>query len=222
MKHFIRRGAALGLALALTVTAASASYALGWDVHTAQVPLSQGATLGKNIFWSDSYSDLRHEYYISYSPNENVVPTVAYGDKVLNRQSLSTMAKGLENQGKRVVSGINGDWYVLSTGSTVGLLVTDGVVRATPYHNTAWAVGFYEDGTAFFDLPIVLFGDLNGDGAITAEDVTSLQNHLIRASLLTGPRLRAADVNHDGEVDLQDLFRLIQYVNGDAKISQED
>lgn len=80
----------------------------------------------------------------------------------------------------------------------------------------------YADGTAFFDLPIVLFGDLNGDGAITAEDVTSLQNHLIRASLLTGPRLRAADVNHDGEVDLQDLFRLIQYVNGDAKISQED
>lgn len=80
----------------------------------------------------------------------------------------------------------------------------------------------YEDGTAFFDLPIVLFGDLNGDGAITAEDVTSLQNHLIRASLLDRPPLAAADVNHDGEVDLQDLFRLIQYVNGDAKISQED
>ena len=87
MKHFIRRGVALGLALALTVTAASASYALGWDVHTGQVPLSQGATLGKNIFWSDSYSDLRHEYYISYSPNENVVPTVAYGDKEIGRAS---------------------------------------------------------------------------------------------------------------------------------------
>ena len=184
MKHFIRRGAALGLGLALTVTAASASYALGWDVHTAQVPLSQGATLGKNIFWSDSYSDLRHEYYISYSPNENVVPTVAYGDKVLNRQSLSTMAKGLENQGKRVVSGINGDWYVLSTGSTVGLLVTDGVVRATPYYNTAWAVGFYEDGTAFIGQPALsttvtfggetfkLSGAINKVRKITASDTS--------------------------------------------------
>lgn len=153
MKHFIRRSAAAGLALALTVTAASASYALGWDLHTGQVPLSQGATLDKNIFWSDSYSDLRHEYYISYSPNENVVPTVAYGNKVLDRLTLSSMAKNLENQGKRVVSGINGDWYVLSTGSTVGLLVTDGVVRATPYYNNSWAIGFNEDGTAFIGQP---------------------------------------------------------------------
>ena len=98
MKRLIRRCAAAGLALALTITAASASYALGWDLHTGQVPLSQGATLGKNIFWSDSYSDLRHEYYISYSPNTNVVPTVAYGSKVLNRLSLSSMAKTLESQ----------------------------------------------------------------------------------------------------------------------------
>ena len=41
MKQWIRRGAALGLALALTVTAASASQAMGWDVHTGRAPLSQ-------------------------------------------------------------------------------------------------------------------------------------------------------------------------------------
>ena len=34
MKQFLRRGAALGLALAMTVTAASASQALGWDLPT--------------------------------------------------------------------------------------------------------------------------------------------------------------------------------------------
>ncbi|WP_300267884.1 phosphodiester glycosidase family protein [uncultured Flavonifractor sp.] len=184
MKHFIRRCAAAGLALALTVTAASASYALGWDLHTGQVPLSQGATLGKNIFWSDSYSNLRHEYYISYTPNENVVPTVAYGSKVLDRLTLSSMAKSLENQGKRVVSGINGDWYVLSTGSTVGLLVTDGVVRATPYYNNAWAIGFNEDGTAFIGQPALstnvtfggatykLSGAINKVRKITASDTS--------------------------------------------------
>lgn len=184
MKHFIRRCAAAGLALALTVTAASASYALGWDLHTGQVPLSQGATLGKNIFWSDSYSDLRHEYYISYTPNENVVPTVAYGSKVLDRLTLSSMAKSLENQGKRVVSGINGDWYVLSTGSTVGLLVTDGVVRATPYYNNAWAIGFNEDCTAFIGQPALstnitfggatykLSGAINKVRKITASDTS--------------------------------------------------
>lgn len=182
MKHLIRRSVAAGLALSLTITAASASYALGWDLHTSQVPLSHGAALGKNIFWSDSLSDLRHEYYIAYTPNQAVIPTVAYGSKVLDRATLSGMAKALESQGKRVISGVNGDWYVLNTGSTVGLLVTDGVVRATPYYSNAWAIGFQEDGTAFIGQPALsttvtfggetfkLSGAINKVRKVTASD----------------------------------------------------
>ena len=126
MKHFLRRGAALGLALAMTVTAASASQALGWDLHTGTAPVS-----------------------VSYTPSADVTPTVAYGSKVTDRLTLSGMAQTLESQGKRVVAGINGDWYVLSTGAPTGLVITDGVVRATSYYNNSWAIGFYEDGTAF-------------------------------------------------------------------------
>ena len=149
MKHFLRRGAALGLALAMTVTAASASQALGWDLHTGTAPVSVGTTLTTGQFWSDTYSDLRTEYYVSYTPSADVTPTVAYGSKVTDRLTLSGMAQTLESQGKRVVSGINGDWYVLSTGAPTGLVITDGVVRATSYYNNSWAIGFYEDGTAF-------------------------------------------------------------------------
>lgn len=79
------------------------------------------------MFWSDTYSDLRTEYYVEYSPNASVVPTVAYGSKVTDRVTLSGMAQTLESQGKRVVSGLNGDWYVLSTGAPTGLVVTDGI-----------------------------------------------------------------------------------------------
>ena len=149
----IRRGVALGLALAVTVTAASASNALGWDLHKSSVPISQGTALGTNIFWSDTYSDLRTEYFVSYTPNTNVVPTVAYGDKVLSKATLSGMAKSLESQGKRVVSGLNGDWYVMATGATTGLVVTNGGVRATSYYKDSWAIGFNADGTAFIGQP---------------------------------------------------------------------
>ncbi|WP_130870998.1 phosphodiester glycosidase family protein [Intestinimonas massiliensis (ex Afouda et al. 2020)] len=149
MKKIVRRGTALGLALVMTVTAAAASNALGWDVHKSSVPISQGTTMGKNIFWSDTYSDLRTEYYVSYAPNENVVPTVAYGNKILSKATLSGMAQTLESQGKRVVSGLNGDWYVVATGATTGLVVTNGAVRATPYYTTSWAIGFQTDGSAF-------------------------------------------------------------------------
>ena len=149
MKQFLRRGAALGLALAMTVTAASASQALGWDLHTGTAPISVGTTLTTNYFWSDTYSDLRTEHYVTYTPSADVTPTVAYGTKVTDRVTLTGMAQQLESQGKRVVSGLNGDWYVLSTGAPTGLVVTDGVVRATGYYSSTWAIGFYDDGTAF-------------------------------------------------------------------------
>lgn len=78
----------------------------------------------------------------------------------------------------------------------------------------------YESGLSFFDLPIVLFGDLDGDGKITEDDIAALQNHLVHAEPLTGARLSAADINHDGTVNIWDIHRLIQAVNSDAKISQ--
>ena len=153
MKQFLRRAGALALAFAVTASAASASVALGWNLHTASLPISQGTALDKTIFWSDTYSDLRREFCVTYTPNPDVTPTVAYGDKVLTKATLTEMAASLESQGKRVVSGLNGDWYVVSTGSTTGLLVTDGILRATPYYTTAWAIGFNADGTAFIGQP---------------------------------------------------------------------
>ena len=153
MKNLIRRGTALGLALTMTITAASASNALGWDLHKTSTPVSQGTTLETGRFWSDTYSDLRAEYYVSYAPNENVAPAVSYGDYITSKATLSAMAGSLEGQGKRVVSGLNGDWYVVATGATTGLVITDGVVRATPYFASAWAIGFREDGTAFIGQP---------------------------------------------------------------------
>ncbi|NCB31173.1 MAG: SpoIID/LytB domain-containing protein [Clostridia bacterium] len=79
----------------------------------------------------------------------------------------------------------------------------------------------YDGGATFFDLPAVIFGDLDGDGAIGDDDITALQSHLLHATLLTGPRLSAADVDHNGNVQIEDLILLIRSVNGDAKISQE-
>lgn len=152
MKHWIQQFTAAAMALSLTVgQAALASDALGHDLHSGTMELSQGAELTRGYFWSDTYSDLRTERYVSYTPNENVTPAVAYGSNVLQRATLSTMARQLENQGKRVVGGTNGDFYVLSTGQPLGLVVTDGVLRSSAsYH---YAVGFRADGTAYVGAP---------------------------------------------------------------------
>ena len=152
MIHWNKRLSAAGLALSLLLgQAALASDALGHDLHTGTAVLSEGTTATRSYFWSDTYNDLRTERYVTYTPNEAVNPTVAYGDTVLTRATLSAMARTLEAEGKRVVGGTNGDFYVLTTGQPLGMVVTDGVVRSSSsYHS---AIGFRSDGTAFVGTP---------------------------------------------------------------------
>ncbi len=172
MDHWIKRLSAAGLALSLLMgQAALASDALGHDLHAGTITLSAGAELTRGYFWSDTYSDLRTERYITYTPNEDVRPAVTYGDTVLSKATLSAMAGKLEAAGQRVVGGSNGDFYVVSTGEPLGLVVTEGVVRSSSsYH---YAVGFRADGTAFIGTPglrltatllgerLTIFGGLN-------------------------------------------------------------
>ena len=207
MKQFLRRGAALGLALAMTVTAASASQALGWDLHTGTAPVSVGTTLTTNHFWSDTYSDLRTEHYVTYTPSADVTPTVSYGEKVTDRVTLTGMAQQLESQGKRVVSGLNGDWYVLSTGAPVGIVVTDGVVRAAGYYKSSWAIGFYADGTAFIaqnglSMSVTLGGTaLNLSGGINKVRKTTASDGSGGLTLLTSD-FAAETQNTEAGVDV--------------------
>lgn len=156
MKQWKTRAAALGLALVLALAPpVSASEAMGNEIQSATVRMSIGTSLTKQIFWSDTYSDLRTERYFTYTPSNSVTPTVVYGDKVLTRATLTAMAKTLEDGGRRVVGGINGDLYVLATGVPLGAVVTDGVVRSLPSSDNFgyYAVGFRTDGTAFIGQP---------------------------------------------------------------------
>ena len=163
MKKSIRQVLSAVLALAfLAAPAAQASVALGHDLHEVSTELSVGTGITKGQFWSDTYSDLRTEHYLTYTPNEDVVPTVSYGNYITSRVTLTNMAAVLEYQGHRVVGGINGDYYAFSTGAPNGIVITDGVLRSAYSADSSlgsgawyWAVGFREDGTAFIGKPAI-------------------------------------------------------------------
>ena len=163
MKQIYRKILAAGLSLSLLWgQAAFASDALGHDLHTVTTPVSEGVTVTRGYFWSDTYNDLRTERYVTYTPNEDVSPAVAFGDHILSRATLSAMAKTLEESGKRVVGGVNGDFYVLTTGQPLGLVVTDGVLRSSSsYH---YAIGFRPDGAAFIGRPnLTVYANMLGE-----------------------------------------------------------
>ena len=131
--------------------------------------------LSTNVFWSTAYSDLRTENLITYSPNKTVTPIVTYGDVLTDRSSVADMANALEGEGYRVVAGINGDFYNVSTGLPIGLVITDGVLRSSDAGY--YAIGFRADGTAVLGKPGV---KVSADLGYAVDDGSGSPVELIR------------------------------------------
>lgn len=151
MKSILRRTTALVLCLLLLGSTAFASDALGGKIYSYTLDICDQTTLTREVMWSASKSDLRTENYVTYKPSSSVSPVVSYGTSVLDKQTVYSMAKALEKNGKRVLSGINGDYFVMATGDPLGIVVTDGVLRSSASYLNA--LGFRADGTAFIGTP---------------------------------------------------------------------
>ena len=154
MKNCFRKTLSLLLALsllcALTLPAA-ASEALGEDLTSKEIILNEETQLSTNVFWSTSYSDLRQENFITYTPNRDVTPIVTFGGVLTQRTTVTAAARELEAEGYRVVAGINGDFYNVGTGLPIGIVVTDGLLRSSDAGY--YAVGFKKDGSAVMGKP---------------------------------------------------------------------
>lgn len=166
MKTFLRRiySCALTLSLlAVLAVPAAASDALGEDLTSRETQIHQGTCLSQDVFWSSTYSDLRTENLVTYQPNAAVTPIVTYGGALTDCNTVSATAKALENQGYRVVAGINGDFYNTSTGLPIGLMVANGELKASD--GGYYAIGFRADGTAVLGKPsLAISADLGYQG----------------------------------------------------------
>ena len=174
-KRTLRRCTAMLMALVLTaasVVSAAASEALGEDLTQVNKEVSQSTVLSTNVFWSTTYSDLRTENVITYSPNSFVTPIVTYGGSITSRSTVSSQARNLEAQGYRVVAGINGDFYNTGNGVPIGLVITDGVVRSSD--GGYYAIGFRADGTAVLGKPGLKFSATLGQNTAGETIIRSL------------------------------------------------
>lgn len=152
MKKLSRRCAALVLAAALAAALcapASASWALGTELTQRTVELGPGAALTSQSLWSASKADLRTEHYVTYTPNSTLTPMVFSGSYVASTNTVHSAAAQLEAQGWRVAAAINGGFFN-ADGTIVGMLMTDGVLRALDVANYT-LLGFTADGRVFID-----------------------------------------------------------------------
>lgn len=113
------------------------------------VYLGTGMALSKGVYWTGS--DYQTENFIEYTPSTDVYPVVVSGSKLCNYGNFSSMAALLEKQGKHVIGGINGDYYVVATNEPLGLVVQNGELWSSDAGH--YAVGFFSDGRAIFGKP---------------------------------------------------------------------
>lgn len=178
MKYTARKALSILLALSIFCTMtvpAAASEAVGEELSAKDTLLHDGTSLSANVFWSSAYSDLRTEHLITYTPGETVTPIVTYYDVLTQRSTVSTMAERLEEEGYRVVAGINGDFFNTSTGLPIGLVVTEGTLRSSD--GGYYAVGFRKDGTAILGKPGI---SLSADLGYSVTDAQGNETQLVR------------------------------------------
>ena len=61
---------------------------------------------------------------------------------------------------------------------------------------------------------VVVSGDINGNGIITATDLTRMKNHILGRTTLTNVELEAADLNNDGRITATELTKMKKYILG--------
>ncbi len=69
-------------------------------------------------------------------------------------------------------------------------------------------------------LVVLIYGDTNGDGNITASDYVRIKNHIMATSILSDIYLKASDVNKDNQVSAVDYVNVKNYIMGSANVIQ--
>ena len=94
MRSIIRKFLSLSLAVVIAAAplTALASEALGDDLAASSTTVNERTALNAGTFWSNTYSDLRQENYVVYSPNMRVKPIVTGGDYTTHLTTVSAAA----------------------------------------------------------------------------------------------------------------------------------
>lgn len=81
-------------------------------------------------------------------------------------------------------------------------------------------VKVYQGSKLYYTYPVVIFGDLNGDGAITAVDLLRMRRHFLGLDVLQSVNSKACDVNRDGSITAVDQLYFQKYLLSQAQIQQ--
>lgn len=95
---------------------------------------------------------------------------------------------------------------------TAKLVTAEGKDKTAGPVATGDILRIYSGDKLFAAYAVLIYGDVNGDGAVNSMDLRVAQKHILRVSTLTGYYLAAADSNKDGAVNSMDLRVTQKYI----------
>ncbi len=183
----------------------------GHGVGLSQRGAEQRATEGQ------SFTDILYFYYVDTQLRNigtfETAPALSSKKYTIDKTGISGVELGTSV--RKLLAGISTAEGELSMISSKGEEKTGSAVSTGDFIRT-----IYSDGNSYFDLAVIIYGDIDGNGQITQGDLDALRHHLMGISRLSGVYLAAADINHDGEIDSYDVLLLLKHIQGKYSIEQ--
>jgi len=182
----------------------------GHGIGLSQRGAQQRATSGQ------SYAKIMDFYYANTAlctMNSQDAPALKSNKYAVSKNFISGIAPGTSVS--ELLSGISAEGATLGVISSGGAKKTKGNAATGDFIRTA-----DDGGASIFDLPVLIYGDVNGDGKITGGDLDALRQHLMHTKKLIGAYLSAADVNRDKAVDSRDVLMLMKHILGNSPVEQ--
>lgn len=156
---FLFAGMAAVMTVSLLAPIAGAASSL-WSTYAVSRQIGEGTVYTQVS--AQNQSGQQKVNYIEYIPNSTVTPIVAYGSNLYGKSTITTIQKYLEQQGMDVVGGINADFFDLSSGIPIGIVINQGKLITSSL--SQYAVGFMQDGSAVIGKPSINMAIQGPDG----------------------------------------------------------
>ena len=182
---------------------------LGNEINSWSHTIAKETELNKTEFISDQNGVGRQtEYYVKYTPNNDVQPVVVGNNTVWGLQNIAKTEEYMKSSGLIPLMGINASFFSFQTGIPMGLAVSDKRIitkDAEEYHT----IGFNSDGTAFI-APLKITTMLkSGDTELEISHINKFNQELTPIINLYTPDFD--DNNHN---DIQSLTLVLDEIEG--------
>ena len=201
MKKWIIKAAAAALAIHMLLSTALAAEVL----QESSLPLADSLELTKTFMVNGG---TQKEHILTYSPGGDVKPMVVFGDTLYGRSTMDYMRDYLKEKGYTVAGGVNAAFFDLKNGLPMGMVVTEGILRAS---GSGVTLGIRKDGNVIMEDVT-----LEVRGAWGSEDILLHYNQLLTEN--NGMVLYSNDFDTKTKSDVAGYHVLLK-AEGDAELT---